>query len=167
MFLVKLNALAIPLYLIIYFNVSYPPLQNFVASAASSLFSFFGENSSQNMQFVSLVDGGKILHSEVTWESTGWKSVYALAALVIATPFVSLRKKFNFLVAALPAIFAINFLRIVTTIQASFTFGLVYFDLIHTQLWRVTIIAAVVGLWLYWFVKEKHNIRENQPIFRI
>lgn len=166
-FLVKLNLLSIPLYLAIYLNFSYLPLQIFVASLTAGSFRILGYEFSQNENFLTTFTDNKFLQVEVSWDSVGWKSVYALAALIIATPRIVFHKKLRFLIFALPAIFLVNLLRIFSTIYLSLVYGLEYFDFLHTTLWRISIIGVVLAFWLVFLQREKHNILKNKSLLRI
>lgn len=151
-FLIKLNILAIPLYLAILLGVSYEPLQTALANWASEVLKFLGYNIAQSGPLLATIINNQMIQIEVSWDSTGWKSLYALAALSLATP-VEFRKKIKFLAFGVPTIFILNFLRIVTTILISFKFGLQYFEIIHTVLWSEGMILAVVLIWYFWLRK--------------
>lgn len=158
-FLIKFNLLAIPLYLLIYFNISYVPLQGFIAAASVPFIKMFGHSASLVDYFgcdapsVSGPDFQKPVC--ISWDSTGWKSMYALAALVIAAPVAGWKGKLRFLAAGIPLIFLINYLRIVTTILIALNFGWRYFELVHTVLWREGLIIAVVLIWYLWLRRQK------------
>jgi len=161
-FLIKFNLLAIPLYLAMYFNFSYPPLQNFLTAASVPFIELFGYETSlinsSNCNIPSIFGIGFEEPICISWDSTGWKSMYALAALAIATPVAAWKRKLKFLGIGLPLVFLINYLRIVTTILIALKFGWGYFDIVHTFLWREGLILAVVAIWYIWLRKEKYNI---------
>lgn len=154
-FLIKFNILAIPLYLVMYLNFTLPPLQTFLATLSSYGINLFGYHLTQDEMF--LYSGSQQI--EISWDSTGWKSMYALAALVIATPVSDLHKKIRFLFIGVPLVFLINYLRITSTILVSLKFGFQYFDIIHMFLWREGLILAVVAIWYVWLRKKRYNIR--------
>lgn len=166
-FLVKLNVLSIPLYVILYLNLSYFPFQVFVASVSAEVLKFFGYTFSQFGNELAILSSGQFLQIEVSWDSTGWKSLYTLATLVIATPISGFGKKLKFLALSLPAIFAINILRIVSTVYLSLVFGLQYFVFLHTVLWRIIAIGTVLVFWLIFLWTKRYNIAKNQSTFRI
>lgn len=147
-FLVKFNLLAIPMYLILYFNISFYPLQRFL--------SLMLEKTLNAMGHVAVSDGDILLIEgfpspvNISWDCTGWKSMWALTALVLATPRQNQRGKAKFLSLSLPLLFLLNFVRILTTILLSFKFGFQYLDIIHTFIWREGLIMAVIAAWYLW-----------------
>jgi exosortase/archaeosortase family protein len=152
-FLLKFNLLAIPLYVVLYFNFSFPPLQNFLAYLVFQALEILGHKVSLNEYFLVVENFPEII--EVSWDSTGWKSLYALVALVLATPLSNFRKKVKFLILALSILFLINYVRILTTILISIKFGFKYFEIIHTFLWREGLIFAVVAIWAFYLLRAK------------
>lgn len=154
LFLVKLNLLAIPLYLAIYFNISFQPMQTFLAYLVSSFLKIIGYSFTREDFLLTTFLENKLLQIEISWDSTGWKSMYALVALIVATPISTYKDKFKFLLIGLPAIFVLNFLRIITTILISIKFGFHYFDFLHLFLWRTVLIASVLTLWYLWLKRK-------------
>ncbi|MEM5870130.1 MAG: archaeosortase/exosortase family protein [Candidatus Aenigmatarchaeota archaeon] len=153
-FLVKLNLLAIPLYLLLYFNFSYQPLQDLVAFLSYKLLSALGVQASLNHSNLIATKGLKIAFVDVSMDCTGWKSLYALFALTIATPEIKLKKKSIFLAISLPSLFFINIARIVVTIYISLLEPEI-FGFVHDILWSWGLVAAVLGIWLLWLKNEK------------
>mgnify|MGYP001610639642 CR=1 FL=1 len=107
---------------------------------------------------VNLVSNGVVQKIEISWDSTGWKSMYAIAALIIATPLSRISRRIKFAVIGIGIIFFINYLRVVTTILISVNFGFNLFDIVHTVLWREGLILAVVSIWFAWVRMEKYKI---------
>jgi exosortase/archaeosortase family protein len=159
-FLIIFNLLAIPMYLIMLLDLSFTPLQVFLTDATYKTLNFLGYQSGLATHPLCNTEVIKTSTESIciSWDSTGWKSMYILAALAIATPVTNYKKKLVFLAIGLPLVFLVNFLRIVTTITISLKFGFQYFELLHTILWREVLILLVVGIWLVWLWKEKHNI---------
>ena len=164
-FLVKLNLLAVPLYAIIYYNISFEPLQNIIASISFYLLKIFGYGFALDGHTLYTFSGDNFIQVNISWDSAGWKSLYILSALVVATPAAAWKRKIGFLVWALPAMFAINIARITTTIIASLSYGPEnfgkIFDFLHLFLWSSVSIATVIGLWYVFLKTEKDNIREK------
>jgi exosortase/archaeosortase family protein len=150
-FLLVFNLLAIPMYAILLTDASFPPLQEFLASAVTYALNNQGISAVASGTFISIVDAQNAIRSvQVSFDSTGWKSLYALAALVIATPIPNFRNKLKFLAFGLPGIFTLNFLRIWSTLWYSVVFGWQNFDVIHLFLWREGLIAVVLLFWFFW-----------------
>jgi exosortase/archaeosortase family protein len=154
-FLVKFNLLAIPMYLLMYANVTFPQAQSVVAESVHSLLGVFGYETVVNGHTVVFSSGLTIVNAEMTFDCIGWKSMYMLFALIAATPRVGWMKKAKFLLAGLPAIFVINIIRIATTIAAVTSMGAGYLDVVHSVLWQEGLVIAVVGIWYLWLRKEK------------
>lgn len=157
-FLVKFNLLAIPLYLALYLNLYSPQFQGFLTTISRPFIEMFGYQTSLvsasycNVQTIFIPSHQQSVC--ISWDSTGWKSMYALAALAIATPLIAWKRKWKFITIGVPLVFVINYLRIVTTIVISLKFGWQYFDVVHTVLWREGLILAVVAIWFVWLRKN-------------
>lgn len=156
-FLLRFNLLSIPLYIAIYTGLSFLPLQIFLAQITTEILKAQDYSLVQNGQMIVVNADNSFYTIEVSWDSTGWKSLYALFALVIAVPAINMTDKLRFLSMGLPTIFILNLIRITTTILVALNFGFQYFDIVHTVLWREGLILAVVLLWYFW-VKGKRII---------
>jgi exosortase/archaeosortase family protein len=154
-FLIRFNVLAIPLYVVMYLGLTFAPMQDAIAYISHGILSAMGYSLLLSGNLIYGVVGNQPIEITVSWDSTGWKSLYALAALVLATPVKGYVGKLKFLALALPTIFAINVARILTTLLVSFEFGLENFQLVHDFLWSGGMIAAVVALWLVWLRKKR------------
>ncbi|MBS3055282.1 MAG: exosortase/archaeosortase family protein [Candidatus Aenigmarchaeota archaeon] len=159
-FIIKSNLLAIPLYALIFLDFSWPPLQEFIAYASFIILKGLHYQVALEGITILTASAGELNKVDISWDSTGWKSLYTLAALTLAVSY-PLRKKLKFLVFALPAVFLINIIRIVSTIAYSMTFGFKYFDSIHTLLWREGLIFVILAFWIGWLLKVKYNIRQT------
>ena len=164
-FLVKLNILAIPLYILLAIDFSFPPLQSFLASALGNALNLLGYAASVNGYFISVIDGLSTVAFEINMDCTAWKSMYFLAALVIAIP-AKQEKKMKFLAITLPILLVINFFRILTTIILGFQYGFEYLEIVHTFLWREGMIFVVLGFWYIWLRKINYNIGKLKIPFR-
>ena len=162
-FFIVFNILAIPMYFIILNNITFHPLQDFLASLTASALRMQKISATSSRSFITLVDQNDIVRGlEVSFDSTGWKSLYALTALLIATPLSNIKRKLHFLLFALPGIFLLNFLRIWSTIWYSFMFGWQNYDIVHTLLWREGLIGVVVLFWFLW-LKEAVKTEKSKP----
>lgn len=156
-FLLKFNLLAIPMYIVMYAQPSLPMLQSFVASSVNAVLNLIGYNSILEGYVVKFSTSSatklSIVEAEMNFDCTGWKSVYALFALTLATSAMW-KKKLKFLAIALPTIFVVNIFRIVTTIAATISFGLAYLELVHNLLWQEGLILTVIAIWYLWLRRE-------------
>ncbi|MEM7821338.1 MAG: exosortase/archaeosortase family protein [Candidatus Aenigmatarchaeota archaeon] len=160
-FLLRLNILLIPLYLSFFLNISFPHIQIFLANIITRVLVGLGYNSKTEGYFITIFSGENV-NIEINADCTGWKSIYTLTALIIATPYSSLNKKIFFLIISLPSLFFLNFIRILSTILLSLIFGLQYFETVHNLLWREGMIAIVLLIWYFWLIKVKHNSEQKK-----
>ena len=149
-FILIFNLLAIPMYLVLYYNLSFDPLRSFLAFLSFKFLSMFGINAVQENFFVDVLANNQLLKIDISFDSTGWKTLYCLLALTIATPKRKMKDKLKFLAIGLPVLFVLNFLRIATTILVSVIYGFKYFEIVHIFLWREGLIAAVLIIWCLW-----------------
>lgn len=151
-FLIKFNLLLIPFYAIIYFDISFYPLQiaftNFLAAvlkllnyrvSTSDFFLFLGESK---------------YPIDISRDCIGWKSAYSLFALVFATPGET-KSKLKFLCVWIPILFIINIFRVLITLLIGLNFGLEYLEVIHTFFWQEVMIIALILVWCLWLKKRK------------
>ncbi len=157
-FLVKLNILATPLYILNQLNISFPQLQEAIAYLSTLFLKFIGIQASLKGYFINASFGLSSTIIEISFDCTGWKSAYALFALAIATPSISFRKKLKFLLISLPLLFLINIFRIVLTIYLFFILSPKYFGIIHDFLWQWGLIAIILCFWIFWLRHEKKII---------
>lgn len=158
-FLLKLNILAIPLYLIFYFGWSVPAYQNVWASALGTSLQSFGYDAVVSGHTIAVKVGQTIHEIDLSWDSTGWKSLYAITALTFATSMWTVRRNLRFLAFAMPLLAFVNFLRIDTTSLFSLATDFKYFDFVHVFLWGGLMTGFVIALWYLLFFKEKVNSR--------
>ncbi|MEM5853502.1 MAG: exosortase/archaeosortase family protein [Candidatus Aenigmatarchaeota archaeon] len=154
LFFVKLNLLAIPLYILLYINFSYEPLQHLVTFLSYKILRAVGFELAMDKTRLIFAKGFELNFVDIDMDCTGWKSLYALIALTLATPSMSWKKKSIFLSISLPSIFFFNIFRIVLCVYLSFLKpGLFY--LIHDFLWKFGLITAVLASWAFWLKYEK------------
>lgn len=171
-FLIKLNLLAIPMYLALYAGISYYPAQKFLTDIIYGTFKSNGywidRNDLTIMLFAPAEPPGPPLVQTIWmgFDCTAWKTMYAFAALVIASPVPDRRKKFKFILIGGVALFALNIVRLITTISAAYSLGFEALEIIHTVLWREGLIIALLALWFVWLSNQKNNISKSQTILR-
>ncbi len=154
-FLLMFNILSIPMYMIMYFDASFTQLQDSVALLSNGIMKIFGYDNNLDGHSISLLDGDTLRTVDISWDSTGWKSMYAIFALVAATPLINFRKKLLYTTVLIPSVFLINLARVVTTITLSIDYGFSNFDLIHLFLWRYLLIGTILTGWLACLKVEK------------
>lgn len=147
-FLVRFNLFAVPLYLIILTGFTWPPLMELTQAISFAMLRFIGVDASISNGFIVVPVTNGNFAATVSWDSTGWKSILALFALIFATEF-SLKKKLKGLLL-LPAIYMINIFRIVFMFFFVSKYDVSYFDFLHATLWSWGLIAAMLVLWIAW-----------------
>lgn len=147
-FLIKFNLLAIPLYIILMSGFQWTALNQATESAVFNMLIASGVPASISDQFITIpIENGNFA-GDVNWDCTGWKSMYALFALIFATAF-SLRKKIYGLLF-IPVVYLINLVRIWFMFWFVYTYGAAYYSVIHATIWSWGLIAAILALWLVW-----------------
>jgi exosortase/archaeosortase family protein len=142
-----MNALSVPLYLMLYLNFSLPPLQDLVAGISAALMRVMGFQVLLNGFLIGLLFDSKNYTFEIGMDCTGWKAIYFLTALAASTPKSG---RLKFLGLALPLLFILNIFRIVSTIALSLHLGIGFLEIIHSIFWRIGLIGVVIVLWLIW-----------------
>ena len=171
-FLLKLNLLAIPMYLAMFSGISYYPVQKFLTDVVYGTFESGGYWIERNGLMIMLFEpteppGPPVVQTIMMgFDCTAWKTMYAFAALVIASPVPDRRKRIKFMLIGSATLFAINIVRLVTTVLAAYSLGFGALDVMHTVLWREGLIIAVLALWFFWLRNQKHNISKSQTILR-
>lgn len=158
MFLLKLNLLAIPLYLIVTLGFTVPQFQHAWAYVLGGSLNLLGYEAVVEGSMIGVKAGDSLMVLELSWDSTGWKSLYALTALVMASGVATLKGKAKFLAFGLPLVALLNLIRIVSTSALSIELGFIYFDFIHGFLWSTVMIGFVVGIWYLLFFRDKIRV---------
>jgi len=145
-FLSRLIVLALPLYLVIFFAFDLYPMQVMAASQSASIMSSLG--------WETVLDGVMVTANGFTFmvnqDCTAWKSMLFFFALVFAFPGVASRKRLLGLAAGIPLIWIGNLARIIGTVGIEGIYGEAMAMLVHDYLWRLGLVALVLGLWLAW-----------------
>ncbi len=156
-FLVKLNILAIPLYAVTYLDYSVPQFQEAWAAMLSRSLQSFGYETALDGNMIAVKDGSTVRQVEFSWDSTGWKSLYAMFALTFASGIGTLGQKLRFLAFALLLVMFVNFLRVDTTLLVALNFGFEYFDFVHVFLWGGLMTGFVIATWYLLFFREEQR----------
>jgi len=155
-FLLIFNLLAIPLHLILFFEVDFYPLAFIERSQVSFFLQLFGvPHSLQDVVGLPAINVNDNLLA-IGEACTSIRSLLAFAALVIASPRSWVDKKRA--IVFLPIIYLANVFRIATLAVISLSYPSM-FDLIHTLLWREGLVFLMLFLWVYWFSKSDVPIR--------
>ncbi len=148
-FLIKFNLFALPLYVLLVLDWQSGWLQTFTADITYNLLQATGIAAERTGNFIAIQLQNGTWGAFINWDCTGWKSFLALFALVMATDF-PLKKKAKGLAVLLPALFAVNILRIVFMFHFARGFDLAYFELVHATIWSWGLIAAILVFWVAW-----------------
>ncbi len=146
-FLVKFNLFAVPLYIILLSGYQLKPLMEVTTDISFAVIkaTMPAERSGPNM--IIPAEGGS-WSAYVSWDSTGWKSMLALFALIFATEF-PMRKKIIGL-AFIPLVYAVNILRIWFMFFFVHNFGAEGFPLVHATIWSWGLILTIIAFWVLW-----------------
>jgi exosortase/archaeosortase family protein len=147
-FLIRFNLFAIPLYLIIISGFQWGFLKDLTTDISFFLLRTTGIDASLSGNMISIPAEGGSFAATIDWDCTGWKSMFALFALIFATDF-SLRKKLYGLVL-IPLVYLANILRIWFMFYFVSNFGLLYYDIVHSLVWSWGLILIILILWVVW-----------------
>jgi len=160
LFLVKVLLFAIPLYLILTFQGVLYPLQEVVGHNVYLILTHLGFDVVRDGFFIG-IQGGNPFVFTISEDCTGWKSMLFLAALIVAVPGISKRKRVIGLVFGIPLIYLGNLLRILLIVQIQQAYGLGFANVVHDYLWQAGLISLVLLIWVSWLIwlgKIKINI---------
>src|SRR3989338_7457068 len=148
-FLIRLNIFAIPLYVILIFDLSLPGLQKLIADFTYYLLALAEMNPTINDLFISIPIKDGTWGAFINWDCTGWKSMLAFFALVAAVDRKS-NVKLKGLAIFIPLIFIINIIRIFFMFFYVRTFDLAYFEIVHAAVCSWGLIIVVLVFWVIW-----------------
>lgn len=165
-FLIKFNLLAIPMYIVLFLGIELYPLQIALTDLVHGIITALGYEAVKNGIMLTFVNPPFAATIVMGIDCTAWKSMYALAALMLASPVVNDKKKLKYILLGVLFVFVLNIVRLVTTVLIGYQFGMGYLDIVHTLLWREGMIFAVIAIWLLWIKKQKVIFRKKQTILR-
>ncbi|MBI4176344.1 MAG: exosortase/archaeosortase family protein [Candidatus Aenigmarchaeota archaeon] len=148
-FLVRLLALSAPLYFIISYGDLYP-LQAITASNSALILHGLGYQVAQDGPVVAVSDGLSSFRFFISEDSTAWKSMLFLFALIFAVPKVRIKKRLLGILWGLPLVWIGNLGRVVGIVLVERSYGIGAALFWHDFLWRAGLVALVLGLWLVW-----------------
>ncbi len=150
LFLSKLLALSIPLYIVLWLGVDLGFLQETITRIVFSFFSMTGEV--QRHGFVLVFPGFSV---NIDKDCTGWKGMMFLLALILSTR-ASWKKRLAGIAVGLPVFFSFNLFRILFMIWIGLGSRETFY-LLHDVLWQASMIAVVMVLWLMWARLDINN----------
>ncbi|MFH1420750.1 MAG: archaeosortase/exosortase family protein [Candidatus Aenigmatarchaeota archaeon] len=143
LFLVRFTLLAIPFYIVGWLGISIGWLQDIVAKLTVLFLNAADIPAALSGTLITLPG----FAGYIAWDCTGWKSMVAFIALVVATDTTWRKRLYGLLF--LPAIFAINLLRVFVTFYVAYTDFSMY-SFVHSILWSWGLIAAILIIWVLW-----------------
>lgn len=156
-FLAKFNIFAIPLYAILLSGWTLVELQRLVADVTMYMLTAAGMNPAINDLLISIPIKNGDWAAVINWDCTGWKSMLAFLALVMATDYPAKRKLAGLML--LPVIFAVNLLRIFFMFFYVKTFDLASYQLVHAVVWSWGLILTILILWIVWMKYDFRKIK--------
>jgi len=151
LFLIILNLLSIPLYIVIKFEIELKALKTFTTEIIFRIFQIF--HKVEKIRYDTLYFKDYELKAEITTDSTGWKSFYLFFSLILST-FLVLRKiNFSFAIKLFLLLFFINIFRIFITIEITLLYGIFMYNLFHIFLWRELMIFFVC-IFFYFYLNS-------------
>lgn len=144
-FILKMLIFSIPLYIILWTNWESVLYQDFITQQVREILHLMGmATHGGGNQFV--LNGISFM---ISWDCTGWKSIFFLAALIFSTPS-RIKRKINGLVIGIYGLFMINIFRIVILVNLAVTHGVELFNFAHAVLWQLFGGITVLLMWLIW-----------------
>ncbi len=162
-FLARVAALSLPLYFILWANPSFDPLQYAVRDNVLSAAKFAGVDANADGFYLNLktVDGPVTI--DIAADCTGWKSIAAYLALLLAVPKTSGKKRLIGLIGV-PILYAVNVGRITFLLWVVVNMGFGYFRVFHEYLWKLGLSLAVLVVWYAWLTKIAGKIKTEKFI---
>ena len=145
MFFLRMIVLALPLY----FGILFVDLYSFQAITAYNSFQVM-----EGMGLHPSIEGPMMSVGDfnffISKDSTGWKSMVFLGAMVLAVPAVAWKRRAIGLAIGIPLIYLGNLARIVGIVLAEQAWGYDAAIVTHDWLWRSGLVAIVLGIWILW-----------------
>lgn len=146
-FIVILFVLGIFLRLSLTLSLDTTRIQEYYAQFLAII--LIGLGTSLEIQGIDIIIGNSIYR--IVQDCMGWKSMYLLFSLYLATPNNYLQN-LKYLGIGLVLLQVTNVVRVISTIYLAEA-GLISFEIIHSLLWQWGLSIVVFGLWYYWYSK--------------
>jgi exosortase/archaeosortase family protein len=157
-FLLRLVALAVPVYLIITFGISLLPLQLEVARESAWVLQTVGYQTELDGAGIAVDFGGiSPFFFVITPDCTGWKAMLFLAALTIAVPSRAWKRRLACIVPGIAALWCVNLLRVAAVVAAYSSFGYRTAMVVHDYLWQIGLGAAALAIWAVWMLLTRRR----------
>ena len=135
-------------------NLEFQHLQNFIANIVKNFLSFLNYEAKVEGKNIIVIHKNTLMQFEISFDSTGWKGLFLISALVFSTPAIKLKRKIKILSFFLPLVFLVNLTRIISTILIGINFGLESFRFWHVFLWSYGFLLIIFILWASWLLFE-------------
>ncbi|MBU0530599.1 MAG: exosortase/archaeosortase family protein [Candidatus Aenigmatarchaeota archaeon] len=160
----RLVLLSIPLYIVLTLAINLGFMQNIVATQSLWMFSLTGFTVAQDGPALTVGlenEAQQPFSFAISEDSTGWKSMLFMFALIFAVPDVHNKKRLLGLLF-IPVVWAGNLLRIWAIVMIERSYGFQAAMVAHDYLWRIGLLVLVIGLWLIWLKYVKPISKKNK-----
>lgn len=152
-FVLRFTLLSIPLYLVLWLNLSMLPAQHLVADHATWALSALSFTVTKS-DLILGAGAEKPFLFYIGPDCIGWKSMLCFIALVFASLGVKMKKRILGIVFGIPAIYLGNLARIIIVVLIERSYGLEAALVFHDWLWQAGLMALVLSAWLIWLKWE-------------
>ncbi len=143
-FFLKLVILSVPFYIILSLELNLLWLRRVNAGIVGQILALIGIETEVYLNWVFT----ESLSLDVSRDSTAWKSMFAVAALVLATE-KTIDYKLKGVIIGVLSVFMVNLLRISSMVFMVEVFQIGY-EFIHTFLWRWGLTFYILIFWISW-----------------
>ncbi|RLG21195.1 hypothetical protein DRN74_02905 [Candidatus Micrarchaeota archaeon] len=137
-------------------------MQDYVAEHSALLLRLFGINAVARENIIVMEKSEAVIIPACV----GLYAVFAITALIVATPDVKPKEKLKSLLWAVPLMYLVNLLRLSLSFYVMESYGIAYYSIVHNILWRVAMPLFALLLWACWLNKQKaYSKKLYKPIF--
>jgi exosortase/archaeosortase family protein len=155
LFLVRLNLFLIPFYAVLLSGLELGILKELTLLIVIFVLHLMGLSPVRDGIQITVMEPYPF-GAQITWDCTGWESMFLFVALVFATK-TSTNSKIHAL-KFLPLIYLVNIFRIVFVFYFVSALGFRFFDVIHTLVWPWIMVFATLSIWVFWFKGSKTSL---------
>lgn len=159
-FLIKLLILSVPLYLVITFNIDLSFLQILTAQHSAIIMKILGMDVDVDNTIVTITNENKEPFTFIiSRDSTGWKSMLFLFALIFSVPDIAMKKRLIGVFIGWLIVWIGNIGRVAVIVMTERYYGFEMAMIVHDYLWRFGLITIVLLVWIAWWkLSEKIKI---------